>query len=692
MDLQPVLLTNRSKCHNFSTKNVLGASLYIESINIRNFRCFGDTGVNIPLRLGTNAFVGNNGAGKTAALEALKRLFSPLPADRQMKRSDVHFGPGEDSLKLDQREVVIDVVFGFETTEADVSPVYNDLFFNSADRSLKVRVLLEALYKKTESLEDDIEVRVYSVNTTDPIPFGPDDERKTPLQGRPTQYAEVVYIPAHRDSRGVSQIALKNVLQRLEWSASWTAETKDKSLKFAEDLQKNLNSTDAVTEVSKRLHGFWSMLHDGHYDAAPMLSVVAVEFEKLIRELTLKFDKSPGGGMRQLGELSEGQMSLLYFALSATLHNLVWEMQKSLPNALKGFKPADFVHPPLTIFALEEPENHLSPFYLPRLMGLLDTLNKSGSAQSIVTSHATSILSRVNPRHVLYFRNCSKLLKTEILPIPLPAKETEADKFIQQVILANPEVYFAKLVIIGEGDTERIVIPKMAEALGTSLDPSFIAYVSIGGRHAQHLWRLLNGLKIPHITLLDYDLGRHGGGNGRIRNAITWLSDLGSEYAPKTKVRPPTNPSTYRPVVAADIVDNAALTGSNYELWVRLLRSKNIFYSSPVDLDMMMMCAFPAAYTPDTILDSGYDPAKLADSVFGESGKGNAELSKIGIAYTDQQMFTYKVLFKSSSKPGSHLLAFGKLTSDQLRAGCPEPLRALIDRAKDLIAPSKGEA
>lgn len=126
------------------------------------------------------------------------------------------------------------------------------------------------------------------------------------------------------------------MLQRLEWSADRTDTIKTTSLKFAQDLQANLNGTDAITEVTARLHSFWSTLHDGHYDASPKISVVAVEFEKLIRELTLKFDRSPDGGMRQLGELSEEQMSLLYFALSATPHNLVWEMQKTLPKALRG--------------------------------------------------------------------------------------------------------------------------------------------------------------------------------------------------------------------------------------------------------------------------------------------------------------------------------------------------------------------
>lgn len=658
--------------------------MHIESLSIRNFRCFGDEAVHINLAAGTNAFVGNNGAGKTAALEALKRLFSPIAAERQIRRSDVHFGLGEDihTIKGSEREIVIEAVFGFpgNTTNAQV---FTDLFFNGIDKSLKVRVRLECKYSRANAIDDDLETKFYAVRTLDPVPFGPDDERKTPLRGRPTQYAEVVYIPAHRDSRGVSQTALRNLLQRLERSADWDENTKSKSKGFAEDLQKNLNETPALKMVTQTLEGFWASLHDGHYDGKVELGVIATEFQKLIRDLTLRFMKAPGGGLRQLDELSEGQTSLLYFALSATLHKLMSDMQKAAPKKLEGFVVPDFIYPPLTIFALEEPENHLAPFYLPKLISLLDTLNKDGTAQAVVTSHATSILSRIPPRHVRYFRMEPSFLTSRVLALPLPEKESDEDKFVQQVILANPEIYFARLVIVGEGDTERLVIPRIADALGVSLDPSFIAYVSIGGRHAQHLWRLLNGLDIPHITLLDFDLGRTGGGIGRLKNAVSWLSDLGPSYVPTWL----DNDKNEVPATVEAVAALPPFTKDTYLPWAHWLRRRNIFYSAPVDLDMMMLQAFPDAYGAETPYHPNATPeeiTRLEKSVF-KKGAGRTEINSVGLSITSEQLHAYDELFKSSSKPGSHLLAFTKLTHEKIQAGCPEPLRAVVTRAKEIM-------
>ncbi|AMO67331.1 MULTISPECIES: ATP-dependent nuclease [Spongiibacteraceae] len=643
--------------------------MHIESLSLRNFRCFGDVATTIQFQPGITGFVGDNGAGKSSALEALKRLFSPLSSERQLRKADVHFGVGEDSQSVAEREIIIDVVFGFSSP--DVIPhVFNDIFFNASDQALKVRLVLEGNYLKSESYEDDIEIKLYTVRSLDEVPFGPDDERKTPLRGKSTQFAELVYIPAHRDSLGVTRHALKNVLKRIERSADWNEETKNQSQEFAKQLENSLNAVTAIGTTSHDLKTFWGALHDGHYDADPLFSVVATEFEQLIRDLTLRFEKSPGGGNRQLEELSEGQVSLLYFALSATLHNLIWKMEAAAPASLEGFKPLDFVPAPLTIFALEEPENHLAPFYLPRLIGLLESLIKTGTAQSFVTSHSTSVMARISPRNVRYFRNCNQTLISDVREIPLPTSGSEEDNFLHQVILANPEIYFARLVIIGEGDSERIVIPRIAEALGISLDPSFVAFVPIGGRHAQHLWKLVVGLNIPCLTLLDFDLGRHNAGMGRIKNAATWLNDAGYDLDPSA------------------VISNEALTPENVVPWTQWLRAQWVFYSTWLDLDMMMVQAFPEAYKPSRAFDpTKDDPSKIAEAVFGSSGLGNAELNRIGAQFSTEELFAYKNLFKSRSKPASHFKALAALDDEAIRTNCPEPLKALIAMAKIILAP-----
>lgn len=84
-------------------------------------------------------------------------------------------------------------------------------------------------------------------------------------------------------------------------------------------------------------------------------------------------------------------------------------------------------------------------------------------------------------------------------------------------------------MVLVEGDSERIVLPKLAEALDLLVAPAFVAIVPLGGRHVQHFWRLLEQLGIPYATLLDLDLGRKGGRFGRIKTAIEKLIERGKK-------------------------------------------------------------------------------------------------------------------------------------------------------------------
>lgn len=108
---------------------------------------------------------------------------------------------------------------------------------------------------------------------------------------------------------------------------------------------------------------------------------------------------------------------------------------------------------------------------------------------------------------------------------------------------------------------------------------------------------------------------------------------------------------------------------------------------------MMMIQAFPEAYTAEKPYASGDYNAetrkKLMETVFGESGKGLPEIEATGNKISEEQVHTYRELFKSSSKPGSHLLAFSKLSQQRLETGCPEPLQALIEKARSLVSRGK---
>jgi putative ATP-dependent endonuclease of OLD family len=290
----------------------------------------------------------------------------------------------------------------------------------------------------------------------------------------------------------------------------------------------------------------------------------------------------------------------------------------------------------------------------------------------LVTSHAPSVLRRIHPELVRHFRLDLQHLVTTVRPIRLPEDDEEAAKFVRQAVLARPEIYFANLVILGEGDSEEVVIPRVAKALGIDLDPSFIAFAPLGGRHVNHFWRLLNDLCIPFLTLLDLDLGRYGAGPLRLKYAYDQLNALAPVDAPAWAGGDPTTAAYWQ--------------GRRITRWRSWFADRKVFFSFPLDLDMMMLRSFPNAYGVGE--DEPDDEEALKVSIF---GKGVGPAAFAGIVQEEdrptlQELETYDLLFKQRGKPGSHLTALAQLTDQEITANCPQPLRDLIESAKSILA------
>ena len=72
-----------------------GEVMYIESLVLQNFRCFGNQRTVIALGPGLTPFIGSNGAGKTAACQALQRLFGITTDERTVRIDDFHVPAGK---------------------------------------------------------------------------------------------------------------------------------------------------------------------------------------------------------------------------------------------------------------------------------------------------------------------------------------------------------------------------------------------------------------------------------------------------------------------------------------------------------------------------------------------------------------------------------------------------------------------
>ena len=267
--------------------------------------------------------------------------------------------------------------------------------------------------------------------------------------------------------------------------------------------------------------------------------------------------------------------------------------------------------PVFTIVALEEPENSLSPHYLGRIVNSLNSMTAKADAQALIATHAPSMLRRVDPKSIRHLRlNDKRITAISSIKMPDESKDGEAYKFVREAVQAFPEVYFSRLVVLGEGDSEEIVLPRILRAKGAPVDESAVTIAPLGGRHVNHFWRLLTGLQIPYLTLLDLDTARHNGGWGRFKYANNQLSEYKPEdVLPKEFGIPKWNSDEYKV--------------RDYPVYIEEFEKRGVFFSYPLDLDFSMINAFPIDYktdleTPDentikAVLGKSYHDAKQYD-------------------------------------------------------------------------------
>lgn len=643
--------------------------MFLESLTLTSFRCFGPTTTTIAFRPGTTAFVGANGSGKTAVLQALLRLFGMTAEQRRVRRQDFHV-PAAEAQAPRERLFSVEAVFAFpdlegEDDEGHAAPAFFHQMSCMEDGAPKCRLRLEGRWTDDGSLDGAIE-QAYQVVRTQ----GPRGEPVySDLRQSDRALVQVVYVPATRD--GSSQVTA--FLRGRLWRAvTWTVGVKEALAEAGQRLNAAFGREGAVAIVSEAVDRRWREIHAAGTDTTPSFRPVDMRFQQFIRRVEVAFSPDEAGRDRALEELSDGQRSLFHLAMTAA----ALDVEAAIAGGAAGAAfAADAVPlPALTLIALEEPENNLAPFYLSRIVGQVEDLTKTGRAQAFVSSHSASILARIDPAGVRHFRIVRGDRTARVRPIRLPAGDEEGSKFIREAVRAYPELYFARFAILGEGASEEAVLPRLAEAIGMPIDRSFVAIVPLGGRHVNHLWRLLSDLAIPHATLLDLDLGREGGGWGRIKTALEQLLACG--------VRPrelfEADEAHDVDAVLTTMARRDARDRAGIDEWTSFLRRQGVFFSAPLDLDYSMLAAFPEAYRAAEPGRRGPAGGDAREAVLGERG-----MAALYGPDDDDAMRWYRYLFLGRGKPGTHVRVLSGLEDDDLLRRMPEELRALLDHVAE---------
>jgi putative ATP-dependent endonuclease of the OLD family len=177
---------------------------------------------------------------------------------------------------------------------------------------------------------------------------------------------------------------------------------------------------------------------------------------------------------------------------------------------------------------IEEPEAHLHPQWQLAVMDYLQDAAQAGDSQAlqvILTTHSPVLASHVKLKHVVVVQQGAVF--------PLAPGNTKLDvsdyRYLERFLdSTRANLFFARGVIIVEGDAEALLLPAVAEALGRPLSKYGVSIVNVGStglfRYAKIFQRLndpqMKSIAVACVADLDPSDGADDESRAQRRKAI----------------------------------------------------------------------------------------------------------------------------------------------------------------------------
>lgn len=687
----------------------------LAKIKLFNYRCFGPEEQTIIID-DLTTFIGNNSAGKTAALSALNCMFSESSSDRLLQRSDFHLPKDMTPEFIEKQSLYIETVYKFDELMPEeqgggysVPQFFQHLVVDEPEGIPYLRIRMDATWEKSSTIEGSIDSAINYITCPETMDF--QEEYCISAHRRDLDRIRVVYVPAVRDPSKQLKNASGTMMYQIMSSINWSETTKGNIKTKIQELNAQFEGEKGVSMFGSSIAKQWKEYDSDDRYTTTSLRFNSTDIETSIKKTEVVFLPTVTGKEYTIDQMGDGLRSLFYISLVDSILDVENQMQQEIETDPEhtsfNRKP-----PILTIVALEEPENHIAPHLLGKLVGNLQSIAEKRNAQAIMTSHSPAIVKRVDPEKLRYFRLSTFDAAAQVRSITLPDKEKVEDqyKYVKEAVKAYPELYYARLVILGEGDSEEIILPKFWETANGNTDISGVSVVPLGGRHVNHFWRLLNDLQIPHITLLDLDREREGGGWGRIKYALKQL--LKNGYNREQLL------STTTGILSDEALDKMSEWDDSIETmqgWLNRLEQMNVFFSAPLDIDYLMLEHFGNEYKKTLsekegprikvvigkrtekvyirdIEAGGLNYSEYDERIKKDVGLTLKEYGGNGSTYTTEQqklMVWYNYFFLNRGKPSTHIAALSTIDTKTLENSTPPVLKRLIAAAEKML---KGDA
>ena len=288
---------------------------------------------------------------------------------------------------------------------------------------------------------------------------------------------------------------------------------------------------NAIQEISDKLDGEYANLFKSVFEdlntfgvnGMSALQTVTVrssfEPETLMKDSTKVFYRDEAGQYLPEAHNGLGFTKLIFLVLQLVSFLKAHEKKKPIPGT--------------SLIFIEEPEAHLHPqmqsVFIRSITEYIQS--KTWNAQLVITTHSSHIIAESGFKGIRYIKVGSQATLTgaqatnesytslQIKDLTEFKKGLERNseddtlRFLEQYMeLRRCDMFFADKIILVEGTTERLLLPKMIEKvdsiLGNTTSPlahNYISLIEVGGAYAFKFRELLQFLGVPTLVITDID-------------------------------------------------------------------------------------------------------------------------------------------------------------------------------------------
>lgn len=189
----------------------------------------------------------------------------------------------------------------------------------------------------------------------------------------------------------------------------------------------------------------------------------------------------------------------------------------------------------INIFIIEEPESHMHPQMQNVFAKYLRKYYQEKKIQGLITTHSSEMV-RVTDMKNLRVARSNGSFDSKVYDFSSFKESISTDPVLNNFYdwfyeIGFSDIVFADRVILYEGDTERMLIRKLATLdCYQALDQLYIAFVQVGGAYALNYRNLIEFLKVKTLILTDLDYDMAASDETTIKSSTTTNATLNDFY------------------------------------------------------------------------------------------------------------------------------------------------------------------